>query len=75
MPAPAALDADPIRPRIRLSRYVRRTTATVAGRIGSPRGAALAPSAAPLTPTPSRVRLAGAACCSPYSVELRGEVT
>jgi hypothetical protein len=79
MPAPAALDADPIRPRIRprirLSRHLRRTTATVAGWIGSPRGAALAPSAAPLTPTPSRVRLAGAACCSPCSVELPGEVT
>lgn len=58
MPVPAALDTDPIRLLIRLSQHL----------LGKPRGAALSPSAAPLT------RLAaGAACCCPCSVELPGE--
>jgi hypothetical protein len=58
MPVPAALDADPIRLMLRLSRFL----------LGRPRGAAPSPSAAPLTPF-----AAGAGCCCPCSVELPGE--
>jgi hypothetical protein len=65
MPVPAAIDA--------LSHHLRRTVVTVTGWIGKPRGAALSPSAAPLTPIPRRALVAGAACCSPCSVELPGE--
>jgi hypothetical protein len=58
MPVPAALDTDPIRLLIRLRRHLK----------GKPRGAALSPSAAPLTRF-----AAGATCCCPCSVELPGE--
>jgi hypothetical protein len=57
MPVPAALDADPIRLLLRLSRRL----------LGRPRGAALSPSAAPLTHS-----AVGHGCC-PCSVELPGE--
>jgi hypothetical protein len=73
MPVPAALVADPVRLRTRLSQHLRRTAAAVAGRIGRPRGAALSPSAASLTPPRGRAHGPGAACCSPCSVELPGE--
>ncbi|TWF77790.1 hypothetical protein FHX44_113705 [Pseudonocardia hierapolitana] len=53
---------------IRLSHQLRRAADAVTGWIGRPRGAALSPRAAPLTPVP-----AGAACCGPCSVELPGE--
>jgi len=63
MPVPAVLDTDPIRLLIRhalinLSQHL----------LGRPRGAALSPSAAPLTRSAAR-----AACCCPCSVELPGE--
>jgi hypothetical protein len=58
MPVPAVLDTDPIRLLIRLSQRL----------LSRPRGAALSPSAAPLTPF-----AAGAGCCCPCSVELPGE--
>jgi hypothetical protein len=58
MPVPAALDADPIRLLVRLGQRL----------LGRPRGAALAPSAAPLIRA-----TAAAGCCCPCSVELPGE--
>jgi hypothetical protein len=58
MPVPAALDADPIHLLIRLGRRL----------LHKPRGAALAPSAAPLTRAAAAV-----GCCCPCSVELPGE--
>ncbi|TQM35753.1 hypothetical protein FB388_7193 [Pseudonocardia cypriaca] len=57
MPVPAALHTDPIRRLLRLSRRL----------LGRPRGAALSPSAAPLTHSG-----AGHGCC-PCWVELPGE--
>jgi hypothetical protein len=77
MPVTAASDTDPIRLPSRLpiglSHHLRRTARAVTGWIGRPRGAALSPSAAPLTPIPFPVHGAGVPCCCPCSVELPGE--
>jgi hypothetical protein len=56
-----ALDAD----LTRLSHHQRPTAGS-----GRPRGAALSPSAAPLTPVPHPAHVDGAACCRRCSVEL-----